>query len=112
MLSPDKAFRARSHRLHIFVPQNRRYRCAFACARRIHSKREDNRSNQMKPITTLLDRDTTLAPVVLPGELAILYGGDLRFPERADRTYVIGNFVSTLDGVVSGRATVDIAGSG
>src|SRR5690349_7554855 len=55
----------------------------------------------MKPITTLLDRDNTLEPAVLAEDLAILYGGDLRFPERDDRPYVIGNFVSTLDGVVS-----------
>ena len=34
----------------------------------------------MKPITTLLDRQNTLERGVLPEELAILYGGDLRFP--------------------------------
>ena len=55
----------------------------------------------MKPITTLLDRQDTLERGVLPEELTILYGGDLRFPEHDDRPYVIGNFVSTLDGVVS-----------
>ena len=55
----------------------------------------------MKPITTLLDRENTLERAVLPEELTILYGGDLRFPEHDDRPYVIGNFVSTLDGVVS-----------
>ena len=54
----------------------------------------------MEPITTLLDRHT--APdQVLPEELRILYGGDLRFPAHEDRPYVIGNFVGTLDGVVS-----------
>jgi riboflavin biosynthesis pyrimidine reductase len=37
----------------------------------------------------------------LPEDLRILYSGDLRFPGDADRTYVVGNFVSTLDGVVS-----------
>jgi len=55
----------------------------------------------MTPITTLLDRGNTLEPAVLPEYLATLYGGDLRFPEHHDRPYVIGNFVSTLDGVVS-----------
>jgi riboflavin biosynthesis pyrimidine reductase len=55
----------------------------------------------MRPITTLLDRGNTLERGVLPEELAILYGGDLRFPEHDDRPYVIGNFVTTLDGVVS-----------
>jgi riboflavin biosynthesis pyrimidine reductase len=55
----------------------------------------------MKPITTLLDRGNTLGNPVLPEELAILYGGDLRFSAHDDRPYVIGNFVSTVDGVVS-----------
>jgi riboflavin biosynthesis pyrimidine reductase len=55
----------------------------------------------MKPVATLLNRDKTLEPAVLPEELAVLYGGDLRFPSHPDRPYVIGNFVSTVDGVVS-----------
>jgi riboflavin biosynthesis pyrimidine reductase len=55
----------------------------------------------MKPITTLLDRDNTSEHAVLPEELARLYNGDLRFLSHEDRPYVIGNFVSTLDGVVS-----------
>jgi riboflavin biosynthesis pyrimidine reductase len=36
----------------------------------------------------------------LPPELATLYGR-LHFPARRDRAYVIGNFVTTLDGVVT-----------
>jgi riboflavin biosynthesis pyrimidine reductase len=36
----------------------------------------------------------------LPSELEKIYDGDLSFPET-DRPYVIGNFVQTLDGVVS-----------
>ena len=36
----------------------------------------------------------------LPAELLRLYG-PLRFPRHQERPYVIGNFVSTLDGVVS-----------
>src|SRR3954471_15476512 len=55
----------------------------------------------MTPITTLLDRGNTLERAVLPQDLATLYGGDLRFPQHDHRPYVMGNFVSTLDGVVS-----------
>src|SRR5687768_18615997 len=55
----------------------------------------------MEQITTLFDRNGALEQTVLPEELRILYGGDLRFPAHDDRPYVIGNFVSTLDGVVS-----------
>ena len=55
----------------------------------------------MGQITTLLDRDGALDGSVLPEDLRTLYAGDLRFPVDSDRTYVIGNFVSTLDGVVS-----------
>src|SRR5579859_2659662 len=36
----------------------------------------------------------------LPPELATLYGR-IQFPARRDRVYVIGNFVTTLDGVVT-----------
>jgi hypothetical protein len=52
----------------------------------------------MRPIATLLDRGNTLERGVLTEELAILYGGDLRFLEHEDRPYVVGNFVSTVDG--------------
>jgi riboflavin biosynthesis pyrimidine reductase len=53
-------------------------------------------------VNTLLDRREAPANSVLPEELRIAYGGDLWFPpSRAQRPYVIGNFVSTLDGVVS-----------
>ena len=55
----------------------------------------------MEQITTLLDKNRERDHIVLPEELRILYGGDLRFPEHDDQPYVIGNFVSTLDGVVS-----------
>ena len=41
---------------------------------------------------------------VLPEGLNIAYGGDLWFPPSGpERPYVIGNFVSTVDGVVSYR---------
>ncbi len=36
----------------------------------------------------------------LPPELATLYG-ELSFPAHANKPYIIGNFVSTLDGVVT-----------
>jgi hypothetical protein len=58
-------------------------------------------AGHMEQITTLLDRDGAVDGSVLPEDLRILYSGDLRFPANPDRTHVIGNFVSTLDGVVS-----------
>ena len=55
----------------------------------------------MEKINTLLDTSGARDQIVLPDELRLLYGGDLRFPALNDRPYVIGNFVSTIDGVVS-----------
>ena len=56
----------------------------------------------MEPIRTLLESKTVEASPGLSPELHHLYGGDLHFPEASDsRPYVIGNFVATLDGVVS-----------
>jgi len=55
----------------------------------------------MEQINTLLDRSTIQDQPVLPEELTILYDGDLRFPVVDFKPYVIGNFVSTIDGVVS-----------
>lgn len=53
-------------------------------------------------IRTLLDQPFPAGAALLPAELNRLYGGDLRFPAAAEgRPYVIGNFVSTLDGIVS-----------
>jgi riboflavin biosynthesis pyrimidine reductase len=55
----------------------------------------------MERIQTLLDRQHAGTPV-LPEDLRALYGGDLHIPPAGkSRPYVIGNFVSTLDGVVS-----------
>jgi riboflavin biosynthesis pyrimidine reductase len=52
-------------------------------------------------LRTLFD-NTPAGAAVLPPELRRLYDGDLRFAGgSADRPYVIGNFVSTLDGIVS-----------
>ncbi len=39
-------------------------------------------------------------PLPLPPDLSMIYGR-LQFPQHPGRPYVIGNFVSTLDGVVS-----------
>jgi riboflavin biosynthesis pyrimidine reductase len=53
-------------------------------------------------IRTLIDRREASEPPVLPEDLRLFYGGDLRFPPSGPRRpYVIGNFVSTVDGVVS-----------
>jgi riboflavin biosynthesis pyrimidine reductase len=56
----------------------------------------------VEPIRTLFESKTVSTSPVLPPGLHHLYGGDLHFPEASDiRPYVIGNFVATLDGVVS-----------
>ncbi len=55
--------------------------------------------NTLTPFETLFETNRGSA-LPLPPELASLYGS-LQFPAHPDRTYVIGNFVSTLDGVVS-----------
>ena len=52
-------------------------------------------------LNTLIDRQQIADPV-LPAALRQLYGGDLAFPVAPEtRPYVIANFVSTVDGVVS-----------
>src|SRR5215468_5632705 len=69
---------------------------------------------RMEPVRTVVDRDPQPARPVLPAALRELYDGDLHFPlSPARRPYVIANFVSTLDGVVtygipgySGGATI------
>jgi len=55
----------------------------------------------MEQINTLFERNSAQDQSVLSEELTILYGGDLRFPAVDCKPYVIGNFVSTIDGVVS-----------
>ena len=53
-------------------------------------------------VRTLIDCDKEYAESALPQELRELYDGDLRFhTPGAARPFVIANFVSTLDGVVS-----------
>ena len=56
----------------------------------------------MALVRTLIDRDQDHFGPALPPGLRELYDGDLRFPKSpAERPFVIANFVSTLDGVVS-----------
>jgi len=53
-------------------------------------------------VRTLIDRDKEYAQSALPRKLRELYDGDLHFRKsRTGRPFVIANFVSTLDGVVS-----------
>lgn len=53
----------------------------------------------LTPLETLYDAASG-DDLPLPPELAALYGR-LQFPQHAGQAYVIGNFVTTLDGVVS-----------
>ena len=55
--------------------------------------------NGLSPLATLYEVEHG-REVPLPPVLAALYGR-LQFPLHADRSFVIGNFVSTLDGVVT-----------
>jgi riboflavin biosynthesis pyrimidine reductase len=55
--------------------------------------------SSLPPLDTLYDAAAG-SELPLPGELAKLYGR-LSFESRSDGPWVIGNFVSTLDGVVS-----------
>jgi riboflavin biosynthesis pyrimidine reductase len=53
----------------------------------------------LAPLETLFDT-TQGNDLLLPEELADLYGS-VRFPAHPNRPHVVGNFVTTLDGVVS-----------
>ncbi|HEV2237073.1 MAG TPA: dihydrofolate reductase family protein [Ktedonobacterales bacterium] len=53
----------------------------------------------LEPLRTMFDT-SSLPGVPLPEPLAALYGGGLSFALPGDRPLVLGNFVSTLDGVV------------
>src|SRR5215469_7677366 len=66
----------------------------------------------MELLKTLVERDRDFADASLPQGLRELYDGDLRFriPPR-ERPFVIGNFVSTLDGVVSYKIKGQASGS-
>src|SRR5713226_648575 len=55
--------------------------------------------NSQTPLESLFDV-VRGADLPLPPDLATLYGR-LAFPQHPGRVYVIGNFVTTLDGVVA-----------
>jgi riboflavin biosynthesis pyrimidine reductase len=56
----------------------------------------------MRLVQTLVDGGKENSGTALPPELREMYDGDLRFrPTSVGRPYMIANFVSTLDGVVS-----------
>ena len=56
----------------------------------------------MRLVRTLIDCDREYTEAAFPPELRELYDGDLHFrTSSAARPFVIANFVSTLDGVVS-----------
>lgn len=58
----------------------------------------------MDQVTTLVDRERKRPRPLLPVKLRKLYDGNLQFPSPPQgRPYVISNFVSTVDGVVSYR---------
>ncbi len=58
--------------------------------------------NALTPLESLyeVDRGEDSRDLSLPPELATLYG-HLKFPARVHRPLIIGNFVTTLDGVVA-----------
>lgn len=62
----------------------------------------------LEPLEQLLELDRGSA-LPLPPELETLYG-PLRFPVRATGPYVVGNFVTTLDGVASLGGAGDAGG--
>ena len=54
------------------------------------------------PLKTLHQQAAHHHRPLLPDDLARLYDGDLSFPEPPpSRPYIIGNFVQTVDGIVS-----------
>jgi riboflavin biosynthesis pyrimidine reductase len=68
--------------------------------------------NALTPLELLYDmeRGAESRDVSLPSDLATLYGR-LQFPNYAHRPSVIGNFVTTLDGVVALDAPEHVGGS-
>jgi len=66
----------------------------------------------MRLVRTLIDCDKHYAESALPQELGELYDGDLHLDRSgAARPFVIANFVSTLDGVVSYKIKNNAGGS-
>ncbi|MBX6312278.1 MAG: dihydrofolate reductase family protein [Isosphaeraceae bacterium] len=56
--------------------------------------------SDLEPLEPLYELDQGGEALPLPPALAALYG-PLRFPPHAGRPYLVGNFVTSLDGVVS-----------
>jgi riboflavin biosynthesis pyrimidine reductase len=70
------------------------------------------KGQRMRLLQTLVDCDNENAESALPPELREMYDGDLRFrASSAGRPYVLANFVSTLDGVVSYEIKGESGGS-
>lgn len=65
----------------------------------------------MALVRTLIDREQKTLRPSLTHDLQEFYDGDLQFPEVNNYPYVIGNFVSTLDGVVSYKIPGHAGGS-
>jgi hypothetical protein len=66
----------------------------------------------MRLVQTLIDCDQEYSGTALPHGLRELYDGDLHFrTSPAERPFVIGNFVSTLDGIVSYKIKGQAGGS-
>ena len=61
-------------------------------------------------ITTLYDQTIKMGKRNLSPELIELYDGELSFPETS-WPYVIGNFVQTVDGVVSYKIPLHSGGT-
>lgn len=61
---------------------------------------QERRAETMEPFQTLLDWQAPGITRGLPAKLSEIYGGDLQFAATS-QPYVIANFASTLDGVVS-----------
>src|SRR5215510_7832754 len=63
-------------------------------------------------VRTLIEGEQAHPETALPQGLRDLYDGDLNFPvSPAQRPYIIGNFVCTLDGVVSFKVKGHSGGS-
>lgn len=65
----------------------------------------------MTLLRTLVDHEPKISPPTLTPGLHQLYDGDLRLPEADNHPYVIANFVSSIDGVVSYKIPGHAGGS-
>jgi riboflavin biosynthesis pyrimidine reductase len=65
--------------------------------------------NTLAPLESLFDIEQQGSDLPLPPALSTLYG-HLSFPSHAGRPHVIGNFVTTLDGVVALKESGKVGG--